>query len=521
MASNLAVRSGARRQLARDLFAGFVGGLAALVGDAIARTAFGTVILAQIAVDAASSILPTSWFGYLLDQLQRDAKPLLYSGVLAGELLAYVIIACLAATLARRAPEPLERAVRLCLAIGMALTAQVAAATLLVAFTDATPPPDGWAAYIGVAGGVSAAFGLGTEGFRLWFFTEPATREVPESGGRLISRRRLLRQGSGLAVVVLAGLFVSRVILDRFGSVVKSSRRGAPSPPVTNNDDFYKVTKNLFDPNITEGDWHLDVDGLVLRPLSLSLADIRARPANQTYNTFECISNQVAGNLISNALWTGIALRSLLEEAGVQPSARFLKFESVDGYTESLPLELALDQKVRLVYEMNGVPLPSGHGFPLRVVAPGKYGMKQPKWLRRITLIDKDELGYWEQRGWDEAARVKTMSRIDVPADGDVSSEGSTTLYGIAFSGDQGISRVEVSSDGGKTWNDASLSPPLSSWSWVLWNFDWFARRGDHQLVVRATDGNSAVQEAREQDTLPSGASGYHRVNVSVQPTLT
>jgi DMSO/TMAO reductase YedYZ molybdopterin-dependent catalytic subunit len=520
MASNVAVSSGAREQLERDLLAGFVGGLAALVADAIARTVFGTVILAQIAVDAASSILPTSWFGYLLDQFQSDAKPLLYGGVLAGELLAYVVIACLAAALSRRAPEPLERIVRLSLAIVMALTVQVAAATLLVAFTDAAPPPDGWPAYIGVAGGVSAAFGLGMEGFRLWFFMQPATREAAEPSGRHISRRRLLRQGSSLAVVVLAGLFVSRVILDRFTSVVKSSR-GAPSPPITNNDDFYKVTKNLFDTNISEADWRLDVDGLVLRPLSLSLADIRARPANQTYNTFECISNQVGGNLISNALWTGIALRSLLDEAGVQPSALFLKFESADGYTESLPLELALDQKVRLVYEMNGVPLPSGHGFPLRVVAPGKYGMKQPKWLTRITLIDKDELGFWEQRGWDEEARVKTMSRIDVPADGDLLSEGSITLYGIAFSGDRGISRVEVSSDGGQTWNDASLSPPLSSWSWVLWNFSWSARQGDHQLAVRATDGNGAVQDASEQDTVPSGASGYHRVNVSVQPTPT
>jgi DMSO/TMAO reductase YedYZ molybdopterin-dependent catalytic subunit len=505
-----------RTQPIRDLSVGFAGGLVALVAAVIARATSDTVLLAQIAVDAVSFIMPANWFSYLLDKFEGDAKPLLYGVLLAAQLLAYALIAAGAAAISRRVPGVLTVPLRGSLTAAMSITLQLAAAASLVIFTPAAQPATGWLQYTLVATAVSTVFAITAEGFRVWWFPRPAALEAASPAGRLVSRRLFLRWGSGMAAIAVAGLILSRDVLDRFGSRVKQRLHGSPTPPVTSNEIFYTVSKNLFDPMVAEATWRLEVDGEVRRPLSLTLADIRARPSTETYDTLECISNRVGGDLIGNALWKGIALLSLVEEAGPGRSARFVMFESADGYTESLPLEFALDDKVRLVYEMNGVPLPATHGFPLRVVSPGKYGIKHPKWLTRVTLIDEEHFGYWQQRGWDQRARLKTTCRIDVPTHGDVLAEGRLRLHGLAFAGDRGISRVEVSTDGGTTWTDASLSAPLSPWSWVLWQSDWHAREGKHELMARATDGEGVLQEAEIAPPEPDGASGYHRVTVRV-----
>jgi DMSO/TMAO reductase YedYZ molybdopterin-dependent catalytic subunit len=488
----------------------------ALVAAVIARAAFDTVLLAQISVDAVSFIMPVTWFSYLLDKLEGDAKPLLYGVLLAAQLLAYALIAGGAAAISRDVPRALTVPLRGSLTTAMSITLQLAVAVPLIAFTPAAQPATGWPQYILVSAAVSAVFALATEGFRVWWFPRPVPLEAASLSGPLVSRRLFLRWGSGMAAVAVAALIVSRDVLDRFGSQVKQRLRGAPTPPVTSNEAFFTVSKNLFDPTVAQATWRLEVDGTVSRPLSLTLADVRARPATETYNTLECISNRVGGDLIGNALWRGIALRSLLEEAEPQSSARFVMLTSADGYTESLPLEFALDDKVRLVYEMNSIPLPDAHGFPLRVVSPGKYGIKHPKWLTRVTLIDEEHFGYWQQRGWDQRARLKTTCRIDVPTHGDVLAEGRHRLHGFAFAGDRGISRVEVSTDGRETWADAVLSAPLSPWSWVLWHFDWHAREGEYELRARATDGEGVVQEAEIAPPKPDGASGYHGVAVRV-----
>ena len=134
---------------------------------------------------------------------------------------------------------------------------------------------------------------------------------------------------------------------------------------------------------------------------------------------------------------------------------------AADGYTESLPLEVALDPETWLAYEMGGAPLTVEHGFPLRVLIAGRYGMKQPKSLTGIGLAAEDEPGFWQRRGWDRDAFVRTMSRIDLPRDGDSVPGGRPLdVYGIASSGDRGIARVEVSSDGGSSWVDADIEPP-------------------------------------------------------------
>jgi hypothetical protein len=171
---------------------------------------------------------------------------------------------------------------------------------------------------------------------------------------------------------------------------------------------------------------------------------------------------------------------------------------------------------------MGGAPLTSEHGFPARVLIAGRFGMKQPKWLRRITVSDHDESGYWEQRGWDRDAFVRTMSRIDYPRIGDAVRAGvAFTAYGIANSGDRAIERVEVSTDG-TTWTAAELEdasrPPLGPLTWVRWRAPvTVSAPGTARLVVRATDGRGQVQEERETTPLPSGSTGWHAIRILVE----
>jgi DMSO/TMAO reductase YedYZ molybdopterin-dependent catalytic subunit len=160
---------------------------------------------------------------------------------------------------------------------------------------------------------------------------------------------------------------------------------------------------------------------------------------------------------------------------------------------------------------MNAEPLPHKHGFPLRLLAPGRYGIKNPKWITRITLLDHNIQGYWQQRGWSQQGFIQSMSRIDVPARGARTSPGRTRVQGIAFAGDRGVQRVEVSTDDGATWADAELEDEFAPLAWRFWTFDFDAEPREHPLLVRATDGSGAVQTEAMNPPLPDGATGYHR----------
>jgi hypothetical protein len=249
--------------------------------------------------------------------------------------------------------------------------------------------------------------------------------------------------------------------------------------------------------------------------MQLSYADIKAMDAIEQYATLECISNRVGGDLIGNAQWKGIRLRTVLERAGIQPSVRDVILRAADGYSDSIPLERALQDGTLLVYEMNGAPLTPTHGFPVRLLVPGIYGMKNVKWITQIELVDYDYKGYWQERGWDDRAEYKTMSRIDIPETS--ASRAGTTVAGIAFAGDRGISRVEVSTNGGVTWEPAQLRAPLSPYSWVLWQHPWTPHQAATvELLVRATDGRGETQTAKRAEPIPDGASGYHQRTIHV-----
>ena len=171
---------------------------------------------------------------------------------------------------------------------------------------------------------------------------------------------------------------------------------------------------------------------------------------------------------------------------------------------------------------MNGLTLPTRHGYPLRAVIPGLYGMMSAKWVKQIYLSDAVYLGFWQTRGWSNDATVQTVTFIRVPADGATVSlsgnGGSVILGGVAFAGDRGISKVEVSVDGGNTWQEATLKPPASNLTWVLWAFEWTPEPGNYLVYARATDGGGAQQTSAQSDTFPSGATGYVVSTVIVSP---
>jgi DMSO/TMAO reductase YedYZ molybdopterin-dependent catalytic subunit len=232
----------------------------------------------------------------------------------------------------------------------------------------------------------------------------------------------------------------------------------------------------------------------------------------------ECISNNVGGEQMSTGKFTGVRLRELLAMASPKADGTWAAFKARDGYTESIPMSLVQGApEIIVAYELDGAPLPVSHGFPARMIIPGHYGMKGPKWLENIDLVNHESGGFWEQQGWDHNAIVKTTARVDVPREGDLVKLGTISVAGVAFAGTRGISKVELSTDGGATWSSAPFKAPLSPLTWVLWTFDWTpAKEGAYRLMVRATDGMGAAQDSRGAASYPSGASGYHTIQVDI-----
>jgi DMSO/TMAO reductase YedYZ molybdopterin-dependent catalytic subunit len=343
-------------------------------------------------------------------------------------------------------------------------------------------------------------------------------------GARLASRRSVINALATAGVAVVAWELLKSAVLAlgigsddrvRGGSGVFPDVDGL-SREITPVKDFYHISKNVFDPEEPPEDWVLEIAGLVERPRRYTLEELRALPPRDQVATLMCISNQVGGDLIGNATWRGVSLRDLLEEAGVDSVAVDALLTAFDDYTDSISVDRALDPDTLLAYEMNGEPLTATHGAPLRLIVPGIYGMKNVKWLRRIDLVDRDVKGYWQRRGWDDRAPYQTAARIDVARAGRVGEPA--VVAGIAFAGDRGIARVEVSTDGGKSWSDAELREPLSRNAWVLWHLDWTPdREGSHTIVTRATDGTGDVQTDEKAPPAPRGSTGWHRVSLSVR----
>lgn len=265
--------------------------------------------------------------------------------------------------------------------------------------------------------------------------------------------------------------------------------------------------------------WQLTIDGLVTSALTLGYEEVLHMPKAVRMRTLECIGNPVGGNLIGNPIWGGFLAQELWDRVGIKPRALQAKFTAADGYQTSVDLRWITQPEVLMAYEINGEPLPAEHGFPLRILMPGLYGQKMPKWLQRIEFIDEPFLGYWESRGWSDEASIRTHSMIRQPASGSRFRAGRWPVFGIAFSGLRRITAVEVRLDDGE-WTAAELLQEESPLVWTQWAWEWEADPGEHRLAVRAHDDEGFVQSmeggGRVHRAFPDGSDGIHEVVVTV-----
>ena len=375
-----------------------------------------------------------------------------------------------------------------------------------------------------------------------WY--DPRTRSVVAAQevtqGPDVARREFIEKGAIGVLAVLAAL----VGLAGLGQLIPARVRpmGGSQPidlqdapaifsdprltslvhyEVTPNEDFYRVAVDVVDPVVDASTWALVVDGLVSRPKKYSLAELQALPGTSQYTTFECVSNTVNGGLIGNAKWGGVRISDLLGDAGgAQVGAKYVVFYGAEGYSVGIPLEKAMMDDSILAYSMNAQPLPGHHGFPLRGVIPGRYGMMSCKWVYRISVVGSVYKGFWQTRGWTNDAVISTGTFIVEPETSPVSiskNNGSIIVAGYAFAGDRGVSKVEVSLDGGRTWQQALLKKPISNLTWALWAYEWAPPGpGEYQVVARSTDGAGTVQTSVQADQFPNGATGYATVTLLV-----
>ncbi|HEX8930969.1 MAG TPA: molybdopterin-dependent oxidoreductase, partial [Actinomycetota bacterium] len=289
------------------------------------------------------------------------------------------------------------------------------------------------------------------------------------------------------------------------------------SPYITPNHAFYRVDTEIFPPVVDARGWKLEVGGMVDHPFELSYQQLLAMPMEEHDITLVCVSNEVGDRLSGNARWRGVRLDEILRRARPRPGATQLVGVSVDGFTTGFPTALALDGRNALVaVTMNGEPLPDEHGFPARLVVPGVYGYASAcKWLQEIRLDRLDRFEpYWMERGWAPGGQMKTMARIDTPVVGRRLRAGKVPVAGVAWSHHVGISKVEVQIDGGE-WMLARLGTSDPD-TWRQWVVEWDAVPGRHTIRARATDGRGQLQTSTFAESFPSGATGYHTVQVLV-----
>lgn len=291
------------------------------------------------------------------------------------------------------------------------------------------------------------------------------------------------------------------------------------TPLITPNEDFYRVDTALTVPSIDPDTWRLVIDGMVDERIELSFADLLEMGLDEYAITLTCVSNEVGGGLVGNAVWLGVPLRDVLAMAGPQSGADMLLSRSVDGYTASTPLSAVTDDGLDaiLAVAMNGEPLPLEHGFPVRMVVPGLYGyVSATKWLTQLTVttFEQDE-AYWTPRGYSAEAPIKFSSRVDTPKIGTPVAAGRLPIAGVAWAQTVGIERVEVRIDEGD-WQPATLSNPINADTWVQWYLDWDATPGTHYVAVRAVNKNGDLQIEERAPIAPDGSSGWQRSLITV-----
>jgi DMSO/TMAO reductase YedYZ molybdopterin-dependent catalytic subunit len=354
---------------------------------------------------------------------------------------------------------------------------------------------------------------------------------------RIDRRRFLVRVGGLVATVALIGAELTEVLIVEGGPAIPALVKApipfpnadSPVTPVpgtrleyTPVADHYRVDIDLTPPHIDSTSYRLRIAGLVARPLTVTLEQLKtAYRSTDQFVTLSCISNPVGGPLTGTTLWSGPPFRDVLADAAPLSTARYVHMLAKDGFDEVADLAMIRsDPRIVLAHSWNGLPLPTEHGFPLRVYLPDHYGMKQPKWITDVVLVAEAAQGYWVRRGWNALALMRTTSVVDtVATEALVMRAGQTyvPVGGIAHAGDRGISKVEVRVDQGP-WEPAELRAPLSGLTWVIWRYEWPFREGRHEFAVRAYDGQGMPQDPQSHQPFPAGATAIDSQTAEILP---
>ncbi len=515
----------------------------------------GGISLPEVFGSELTALMPPQLFDYLHRTIGGDAKHYLFYGILVGQCLVFALSGALynlwAHTRRESDASNSQRRGRLSWydALLLALILWAATGLLLLPLTGAGI----FGAQLGIGmfntmlslAEVGAFFGavfvLLQNVLVSWLYAENVDAQFIAPSEGTISRRNVLKRGVVVVGIGLLGVgvlrFITQGISTTSGSVAhlaQQFKKKIVPPPIPNyseihparflspevipNDQYYIVSKNLFsDPTVDSKTWKLTVSGHVQHLFEMTYPELLALPMKQQYESMMCISNEVGGQYMSNALWEGIPLADLLNRAGVNSDAIKVVLYAADDYSDSIHIDKAMEPTTLLAVRMNGSTLPQSHGFPLRLLVPGIYGMKHVKWITRVEVVNDDYQGYWQVRGWSDAAPIRLTARIDTPLTGStVPANRTTYIAGVAFSGNRGISEVDVSLDAGQTWHRATLKKPLSELTWVLWELPWQPKAGNYTVFARAIDLEGNVQDPNEEPPLPNGSSGYHSIDITV-----
>src|SRR4051794_10554908 len=491
-------------------FAGLVAGAAGLALSQAAATALRADSSPVEAVGVAvRDFTPGPIAVFLVHLVKHADKPLL----IGGTTLVVLAICAYAASWIRRFPLVPD-----VVFFGLTVVGLLAVLRL--------PNP-------GIGAPLALIVGLITWIVTLRLLTAPLLGETPHTA-ELDSRRRDFLVRGALVVGGVAVLAVAARVAGSGRRRVEQARRllrlpvkhgtvpvGATvgvagiAPWRTPNNDFYIIHTALAPPSISPEDWQLRIHGMVDRELSFSYQDLLDRQLTEGWVTLCCVSNEVGGDLIGNAWWSGVAVRELLAEAGVQARANAVRQTSHDGWDCGTPLAALTDPKrdAMLAVAMNGQPLPVQHGFPVRMVVPGLYGyVSACKWIVDLEVTSFDKFSaYWTDRGWSEKGPVKTESRIDVPRNGATVRAGTLRVGGSAWAQHTGIEKVEFQLDGGP-WQEAELGRVPGADTWVQWAGTADVAAGEHRIFVRATDSSGYTQTPVKADVVPNGATGWHNI---------
>ncbi len=506
------------------------GGAAAVAVSFLLRILAGGLFLPELASQTLFSLTPGFLESKAVENLGPLAKYSAFVGASIGNVFLLGLVAYFIQRFERTPKSRLGRVLALTI-IPFAIMSALGVLFISVAQVSSQPPT-----LVALALSLivpSLVFGAAT-GYRGIASSGRNVVCIPEQGGpKPFNRKRRLfikaAGGAAVAAVILyygVGLLFSKVQLspgaDETSSILRSS--------VTPNDQFYRVDVNVFPPSVDSKAWNLKLHGLVSNPMLITYDSLISMPSAEEYATLECVSNKIGGDLMSTALWRGVKLKDLLRMAGVSSTAEYVVFRCYDGYDVGVPLDRSMMDGAILAYQINGEKLPVEHGYPVRAIVPGLYGMMNAKWVTEIELVNRVYAGFWQRRGWTNTALYQTGSTIITPGTSALRDRFSLPpsltdisgspipVAGVAFAGDRGIAKVEVSTDDGKTWQTASLNDPLSNYTWVFWKLEWNPPlTGQYRLIVRATDGTGETQTATLRDPFPDGATGYHVVDVTVR----